>query len=107
MPRSLRYALIALSLANLCFLSSWLVLLNPQHYTYYNWPQDPGLVEIKALVICILVLETIKLRQRYFGRAIYKSSALLKFVKNDPNYMWCVRASAYAVGRAKFVKCLR
>lgn len=56
MPRSLRYALIALSLANLCFLSSWLVLLNPQHYTYYNWPQDPGLVEIKALVICILVL---------------------------------------------------
>ena len=56
MPRSLRYAIIALSLANLCFLSPWLVLLNPQHYTYFNWPQDPGLVEIKALVICIVVL---------------------------------------------------
>ena len=56
MPRSLRYALVALSLANLCFLSPWLVLLNPQHYTYYNWPKDPGLVEIQALVICILVL---------------------------------------------------
>jgi hypothetical protein len=52
----LRYAIVALSLANLCFLSPWLVLLNPQHYTYYNWPKDPGLVEIKALVICILVL---------------------------------------------------
>lgn len=45
-----------MSLANLCFLSPWLVLLNPQHYTYYNWPKDPGLVEIIALVICILVL---------------------------------------------------
>lgn len=56
MPRSLRYTVIALSLANLCFLSPWLVLLNPQHYTYFNWPQDPGLVEIKALVICIAVL---------------------------------------------------
>jgi sulfatase-like protein len=56
LPRSLRYAIVALSLANLCFLSPWLVLLNPQHYTYYNWPKDPGLVEIKALVICIVVL---------------------------------------------------
>lgn len=45
-----------MSLANLCFLSPWLVLLNPQHYTYFNWPKDPGLVEIKALVICIVVL---------------------------------------------------
>jgi hypothetical protein len=45
-----------LSLANLCFLAPWLVLLNPQHYTYYNWPRDPGVVEITALVICILVL---------------------------------------------------
>jgi hypothetical protein len=56
LPRALRHALVALSLANLCFLSPWLVLLNPQHYTYYNWPQDPGLVEIIALVICILLL---------------------------------------------------
>lgn len=56
MRRSLRHALVALSLANLCFLSPWLVLLNPQHYTYYNWPKDPGLVEIEALVICIVVL---------------------------------------------------
>ncbi len=56
MPRALRHAIVALSLANLCFLSPWLVLLNPQHYTYYNWPHDPGLVEIIALVICIVVL---------------------------------------------------
>jgi hypothetical protein len=54
--RSLNHALVALSLANLCFLSPWLVLLNRQHYTYYNWPKDPGLVEIEALIICIVVL---------------------------------------------------
>lgn len=56
MRKSWRYAIVALSLANLCFLSPWLVLLNPQHYTYYNWPKDPGFVEIEALVICIVVL---------------------------------------------------
>lgn len=56
MRRPIRYALVALSLANLCFLSPWLVLLNPAHYTYYNWPADPGFVEFKALAIGILIL---------------------------------------------------
>ena len=56
MPRFIRDAIVALSLANICFLSPWLVLLNSYHYTYYNWPADPGFVEVKALIICILLL---------------------------------------------------
>lgn len=56
MPKVTRDAVVALSLANLCFLSSWLVLLNHYHYAYYNWPADPGFIEIEALIICILLL---------------------------------------------------
>ena len=48
--------MVALSLANLCFLAPWLVLLNPKHYTYYNWAANPGFVEIKALLTCVVVL---------------------------------------------------
>jgi hypothetical protein len=47
---------VALSLANLCFLAQWLVLLNPQHYTYYFWPAHPGYVEFQALALAILTL---------------------------------------------------
>lgn len=56
MPKGIRDVLVALSLANVCFLSPWLVLLNPKHYTYYNWPADPGSREIEALLICVLLL---------------------------------------------------
>jgi hypothetical protein len=56
LPRSIRDAIVALSLANICFLSPWLVLLNRNHYSYYHWPADPGFVEIKALLICIVGL---------------------------------------------------
>lgn len=56
MPRALRNALAALSLSTICFLSSWWILLNPQHYTYYFWRADPGLVEFEALGLDILLL---------------------------------------------------
>jgi hypothetical protein len=56
LPRPLRHALVALSLANLCFLAPWLVLLNPQHYMYYHWPAHPEYVEFQALALAILTL---------------------------------------------------
>lgn len=59
MPDSLRRGLVSMSLANLVFLSSWLVLLNPSHYTYYYWPQNPGYVELGALLLDIALLGSI------------------------------------------------
>lgn len=51
--------LISISLANLCFLSSWLVLLNPQHYAYYYWKADPGYIESISLVVVVMALAAV------------------------------------------------
>ncbi|HEY6805189.1 MAG TPA: sulfatase-like hydrolase/transferase [Pyrinomonadaceae bacterium] len=59
MPKWLRDALVAISLANLCFLSSWLILLNPNHYVYYFWKNDPGFSELISLVVAVLLLATL------------------------------------------------
>jgi hypothetical protein len=56
LTRPLRDALTAVSLANLCFLSAWLVLIKPAHYAYYNWEYDPGLAEFFGLVFDIVLL---------------------------------------------------
>ena len=56
MFKRVRYVLLSLSLANLCFLSPWLVLLNPAHYAYYNWPEYPGFIEFIALGVAIVLL---------------------------------------------------
>jgi len=55
----LRDFLVSLSLANLCFLSVWIVLLKPSHYLYYNWREDPGLNEIMAVTIAVLSLTSL------------------------------------------------
>lgn len=65
MPKWARILLIAISLSNLCFLSSWLVLLNPSHYTYYYWNSDPRYVEFQALGLDILLLALI-----FWGAAV-------------------------------------
>src|SRR5207247_8472321 len=56
MNRSLRDAVAALSLSNLCFISGWQVLLNHGHYSYYYWKNYPGFTEIIALILDILLL---------------------------------------------------
>ena len=56
MSRTTRDLLIALSLANLCFLSGWQVLLNALHYTYYAWKYHPGFIEYTALICNVLLL---------------------------------------------------
>jgi len=50
---------VALSLANLCFVSAWYVLLNPVHYSYYHRQRDPGYSEFVALAVAILCLTII------------------------------------------------
>ena len=59
MSRSVRDAIVSLSLANLCFLSVWLILLNPNHYIYYHWERYPGYVEFTALALSIVGLATL------------------------------------------------
>jgi hypothetical protein len=59
LPKWLRDVLVAISLANLCFLSSWLILLNPNHYVYYFWKNDPGFIELSSLVVSILLLASL------------------------------------------------
>lgn len=54
--KTIRDLLIALSLANLCFMAGWRVLLNPLHYTYYHWKYHPGFIEYAALVCNVLLL---------------------------------------------------
>ena len=56
MSKTVRDLFIALSLANLFFMSGWQVLLNPQHYTYYHWKYHPGFIEYSALIINVLLL---------------------------------------------------
>ena len=56
MSKTLKDLLIALSLASLCFMSGWRVLLNPLHYTYYHWKSHPGFIEFAALVANVLIL---------------------------------------------------
>ena len=56
MSERLRDGLISLSLANLCFLSVWIVLLKPSHYLYYNWRVDPGINELTALCAAVVSL---------------------------------------------------
>lgn len=56
MSKTLRDLLIALSLANLYFMSGWQVLLNPLHYAYYHWKYYPGFIEYAALVCNVLLL---------------------------------------------------
>jgi hypothetical protein len=54
--KPIRDLLISLSLANLCFVSGWQVLLNPLHYSYYHWKYHPGFTEYAALVCNVLML---------------------------------------------------
>lgn len=56
MSKTLRDLIVALSLANLCFMGAWHVLLNPLHYTYYHWKDYPGFTEYAALAVNVLVL---------------------------------------------------
>lgn len=56
MPKTLRDLIIAFSLANLCFIAAWRVLVNPLHYSYYHWKYYPGFTEYIALVIDVSVL---------------------------------------------------
>lgn len=48
--------IVAFSLANLCFIAAWRVLVNPLHYSYYHWKYYPGFTEYVALVIDVSVL---------------------------------------------------
>jgi hypothetical protein len=59
LSRSVRDAIVSLSLANLCFLTVWLILLNPNHYIYYHRDEYPDYVEFTALVLLILALATL------------------------------------------------
>ncbi|HEX6189884.1 MAG TPA: alkaline phosphatase family protein [Pyrinomonadaceae bacterium] len=59
MPKTLRDAIIAVSLANLCFIAAWRVLLNPLHFTYYHWKYYQGFTEYIALMIDVLALATL------------------------------------------------
>jgi hypothetical protein len=59
LPKWLRDVLASLSLANLCLLSSWLILLNPNHYVYYFWKNDPGVTEFVSLIVLVLVLASV------------------------------------------------
>jgi hypothetical protein len=66
----LRDALVSISLANVCFLSSWLILLNPTHYVYYYfWKNDPGFTELITLIVLILVLALVFWSLRRFARS--------------------------------------
>lgn len=56
MPKSLKDALVALSLSSLCFISAWQVLLNSGHYSYYFWQHYPGFTELIALGLDVLLL---------------------------------------------------
>lgn len=56
MPKTLRNAIIAVSLANLWFIAAWRVLLDPRHYSYYHWKYYQGFTEYIALVIDVLAL---------------------------------------------------
>ena len=56
MPSSLQDAIVAVSLANLSFLSAWLVLLNRMHYSFYTWAWNPGFSEFYGLAFDILLL---------------------------------------------------
>ena len=56
MHRTIKDAALALSLSNLSFLSAWQILLNPNHYSYYNWRNIPGLIEFAALAVDIFLL---------------------------------------------------
>ena len=56
MPKTLRDLIVAFSLANLCFIAAWRVLVNPLHYSYYHWKYYPGFTEYVALVIDVCVL---------------------------------------------------
>jgi hypothetical protein len=67
LPKRLRDGLVSISLANLCFLSSWLILLNPSHYVYYFWKDDPGFTELITLVVLILLLAIVFWSLRRFA----------------------------------------
>ena len=56
MPKTVRDLILAFSLANLCFIAAWRVLVNPLHYSYYHWKYYPGFTEYLALVIDVCVL---------------------------------------------------
>jgi len=56
LSKTLRDLIVAFSLANLCFIAAWRVLVNPLHYSYYHWKYYPGFTEYVALVIDVSVL---------------------------------------------------
>src|SRR6185436_21047261 len=37
----------------------WLLLLNPNHYVYYFWKNDPGVTESVSLIVLVLLLATV------------------------------------------------
>ena len=84
MNRSLRDAMAALSLSNLCFISAWQILLNPGHYFYYYWKNYPGFTEIIALVLDILLLAVLFsvgiAATRRFGKGALAKGARVLFV---------------------------
>jgi len=59
LSRRVKDLIISFSLSNLCFLSAWLVLLNPYHHVYYFWKENPGLVEVETLTVAILCLAAV------------------------------------------------
>src|SRR5438093_3933692 len=83
MNRSLRDAVAALSLSNLCFIYAWQVLLNPSHYSYYYWKTYPGFTEIVALLLDVLLLAVLfwvgMTVTRRFARGVLAKGARVLF----------------------------
>ena len=68
---------MALSLATLFFLSSWWVLLNPEHFTYYHLSFNPSRFEIAGLLIDILLLSLLFLLVARFALS-FRSDTIRK-----------------------------
>jgi hypothetical protein len=66
--------LVALSLANLCFLQAWRRVLDPaSEFYYYHWKRFPGWAALVAIVLNVLILSAlfsiVALLARRSGRA--------------------------------------
>jgi hypothetical protein len=81
LSRRVKDLIISFSLSNLCFLSAWLVLLNPYHHVYYFWKENPGLVEVESLTFAILCLAAVfwlssLVVRRFKNRRLYRLAQL-------------------------------
>lgn len=80
MSKTTKDGLAALSLANLCFMGAWVVLLNPRHYTYYHWKEHPGFLEYAALLVDVLILAAL-----FWGAATFARRS------GNRTLVWAVR----------------